>query len=657
MNCPTCKTANDPNAEVCSACGHPLSISLGSLLAGRYEIQGVLGEGGMGTVYKAHDRVLDESVALKVLRPSFARTPEADRRFRSEIKLARKVTHRNVCRIHEYGEDGNLRYLSMEFVDGANLKQVVRGKGGLPVEEARELTIQIAKGLQAIHDVGIIHRDLKTANIMRDAHGVVRLMDFGIAKKWEEEAGEGLTGVGDIIGTPEYMSPEQARGQKLDFRSDIYALGVVLFELLTGELPLKGETPLDTLLKHVQEPPPIEGRIPDVIAPVVRKALAKDPRERYASARGLVADLRASAGLAVPAVPGLPDSALGFGMDEFTPLPGPGYHQLEDSEILAIRPIPPPLPVTAPAPPPASPRPATGPGEAASPDVAERVLKLAAQLKDPDSKARWRAALALFPIGGAAAAAAPALAEAAQDDEITVAEAASAAYRRITGQEPPPRKPREAPPAPARPKPAPVPAAVPPAPAAVAPVPPAAAAAPATAPPAPARATPPPANVLDPLLASLQSGDSFTRWRGVLALGALGTAAAAAVPALVDVLDDQDDNVRWTAATTLGKIGPAAGDAVPALAAALADRGDPVIHKHAAAALAAIGSAARDAVPGLIGALRDADADVREEVRKALSSIGPAAVPALIEALKDEDEQVRFEAADALTKIGTVSRR
>ena len=655
MNCPTCKTANDPDAEVCSACGHPLSISLGSLLAGRYEILGVLGEGGMGTVYKAHDRVLDESVALKLLRPSFARTPEADRRFRSEIKLARKVTHRNVCRIHEYGEDGNLRYLSMEFVDGANLKQLVRGKGGLPVEEARELTIQIAKGLQAIHDVGIIHRDLKTANIMRDAHGVVRLMDFGIAKKWEEEAGEGLTGVGDIIGTPEYMSPEQARGQRLDFRSDIYSLGVVLFELITGELPLKGDTPLDTLLKHVQEPPPIEGHIPDVLAPVVRKALAKDPRERYASARGLVADLRASAGLAVPAVPGAPVNALALGMDEFTPLPGPGIRALEDSDILSIGPTPPPSPaLVVPPAPPAVPVPAV----AASPEVAERVRTLAAQLRDPDSKTRWKAALALFPIGPAAAAAAPALLEVAQDSEITVAEAAAAAYRRITGQEPPPRRPPEAP-APAAVAPSRPAAAAPSPPVAAQPAPPAPRqAAPPPAPPvAAARPTAPPTAVIDPLLASLQSGDSFTRWRSVLALGALGHAAASAVPALVDVLDDPDDNVRWTAATTLGKIGPAASDAVPALAAALADRGDPVIHKHAAAALAAIGSAARDAVPGLIGALRDGDADVREEVRRALSSIGPSAVPALIEALKDEDAQVRFEAADALTKIGTISRR
>ncbi len=566
-------------------------IARGSLLANRYQVESVLGEGGMGLVYKAHDAVLDETVALKVLRPNFARTPEADRRFRSEIKLARKVSHRNVCRIHEYGEDGDLRYLSMEYIDGVNLKQAVRGKGGLPVEEAREITIQIAKGLRAIHDVGIIHRDLKSANLMRDARGVVRLMDFGIAKKWGEEVGEGMTGVGDIIGTPEYMSPEQARGQKLDFRSDIYALGVVMFELLTGEIPFRGETPLDTLLKHVQEPPPLEGRIAPSLVPVLKRALAKDPRDRYASARGLVADLRATmpGGMVSP-----PASVFSANLAEATPLSGLSPLLLvEDSDVFATK-----LPgnVVRPAP---------------APDAAmlQRVMELAAQLKDPDAKRRWKAAMKLLTLGRAAAPAVPALVEAISDEEPSVSETAGDAYRKITGQEPPAPKPKQ---------------------------PPAAKLSPAVA----------------HLIESLNSEDTFERWRGVLALGEMGEQAASATANLIELLDDKDDNVRWTAAASLGKIGPAARDAVPALAAALSDGNDPLIHRHAAAALGRLGHAAREAVPGLIGALRDKDSNFREEVIDALAQIGPGAVPALIEALQDEDEQVRFEAADALTKMG-----
>ncbi len=573
-------------------------LSQGSTIANRYEIQGVLGEGGMGMVYKAHDRVLDETVALKVLRPNFARTPEAGRRFRSEIKLARKVSHRNVCRIHEYGEDGNLRYLSMEFIDGVNIKQAVRGKGGLPVEDAREVTIQIAKGLQAIHDVGIIHRDLKTANLMRDARGVVRLMDFGIAKQWNEDAGEGMTGVGDIIGTPEYMSPEQARGQKLDFRSDIYALGIVMFEMLTGELPFRGETALDTLLKHVQDKPPLEGRVPNEMIPILKKALAKDPRERYASARGLVADLRAT----LPGVP-LPPRAVPAGvfvanLSEATPPSLSGM--AEDSDVVRA---------------PGRGQPSAefdaiaDAGPAVHEQTLARVQALCGQLKEDDVKLRWKAAMALLQFGPAGRDAAPALLEALDDEAPSVAEAAAEAYKKITGKQPPPPKPK----APSAPK-----------------VPPA----------------------VVKLIEQLKSEDTFLRWRAVLALGELREQAAPATPQLLELLDDKDDNVRWTAATCLGKIGPPARDAVPALAAALSDKEDTVIHRHAAAALASIGPAASGAVPGLIGALRDKNSDVREEVIEALVRIGSAAAPALIEALQDEDERVRYEAADALAKIG-----
>ena len=250
----------------------------------------------MGTVYKAHDRVLAEPVAIKLLRSEVASDAEMTRRFRSEIKLARKVSHRNVCRIHEYGEDKGLRYISMEFIDGVDLKQVLRQRGGLPPQEAFDISVQLALGLEAIHDVGIIHRDLKTPNIMRDSRGVVRLMDFGIAKLSGADATSGGTATGQVMGTPEYMSPEQARGQKVDFRTDIYALGVVIYEIFTGQVPFKGDTPVATLFMHVQEPPPLTGfraaRIPAPLVGVLARALQKHPSDRYGSVKEMAEALR-----------------------------------------------------------------------------------------------------------------------------------------------------------------------------------------------------------------------------------------------------------------------------------------------------------------------------------------------------------------------------
>ncbi len=266
----------------------------GPLFHDRYEILGPLGRGGMGMVYKARDRRLDdEVVAIKVLRPDFAQDPAMASRFRSEIKLARKVRHRNVCAIHDYGEDRGLLYISMEFVEGVDLKQVLKRSGALPPDEAYAVAMQVGAGLQAVHDAGIVHRDLKTPNIMRDASGVARLMDFGVAKR----VGEGAATVtGHIVGTPEYMSPEQAQGMKVDARSDIYALGIVIYEIFTGQVPFRGETPISTILKHINDPPPLElppaGRLAPELRAVLKRCLAKDPADRYASAREVGEALR-----------------------------------------------------------------------------------------------------------------------------------------------------------------------------------------------------------------------------------------------------------------------------------------------------------------------------------------------------------------------------
>jgi eukaryotic-like serine/threonine-protein kinase len=293
MICHSCKADNAEGTPVCFHCGTVMAaITRGSVLADRYEIQDCLGRGGMGTVYKAHDRTLDEVVALKVLQTLPGDPEDLARRFRSEIKLARAVTHRNVCRIHEYGEERGLRWITMAYVEGVDFHRVVSGEGPLPVPEAFEVAISVAEGLVAIHEEGIIHRDLKTSNIMRDARGVVKIMDFGIAKQADVPTAQALTGTGVVIGTPEYMSPEQAQGKKLDARSDLYALGIVVYELFSGHVPFRGESVADTVGKQINAPAPLDGPsaagLPAPLVPVLRKALAKAPSLRYASAREMV---------------------------------------------------------------------------------------------------------------------------------------------------------------------------------------------------------------------------------------------------------------------------------------------------------------------------------------------------------------------------------
>jgi serine/threonine protein kinase len=286
MLCPSCKAENEPSAENCFRCGKGLFVlTEGSLLASRYKVVSPLGKGGMGMVYKAHDLELDEVVAIKVLRPEAATSPGMTKRFRSEIKLARRVSHPNVCRIHEFGKEGPLSYIVMEYVDGVDFKRILRDRGRLPPSEAYSVALQITDALQAIHTEGIIHRDLKTPNVMRNTRGIVKLMDFGIAKSFE--AGATQTATGDVVGTPEYMSPEQAQGGRVDGRSDIYALGIVTFELFTAEVPFRSDTPLATLLKQIHEPPPLDENraLPRAVLPALRKALAKAPQERFQNAR------------------------------------------------------------------------------------------------------------------------------------------------------------------------------------------------------------------------------------------------------------------------------------------------------------------------------------------------------------------------------------
>jgi serine/threonine protein kinase len=304
MKCPSCGRDNPEGLPACAGCGASLvapttvfvtlGLRAGDVFHGRYEILAPLGQGGMGIVYKARDRSLDEIVAIKVLRPDFGRDPTMALRFKSEIRLARRVRHHNVCAIHDFGEADGLLYISMEYIEGVDLKRVVRERGALPIDRACDVLLQVAAGLQAVHDAGIIHRDLKTPNILLEKTGVARLMDFGIAKREDSEGG--MTVTGQVVGTPEYMSPEQAQGHKVDARTDVYSLGIVAYEILTGRVPFRGETPISTILKHIHDPPPLDSppadRLPLALREVLRRALAKSPSGRPASAGAFAEQIR-----------------------------------------------------------------------------------------------------------------------------------------------------------------------------------------------------------------------------------------------------------------------------------------------------------------------------------------------------------------------------
>lgn len=268
----------------------------GQIFAGRYRIEQILGRGGMGVVYKATDTQLDETVAIKTLPGDvMQRSPEDLERFKREIRLARKITHRNVLRTYDYGEADGVYFISMEAVRGYALSDLVGEAEGkrLAPRVAVGIARQICRGLQAAHEQGIIHRDIKPQNVLIDHKGEVKLMDFGIARM--AEAHEGMTQQGLIIGTPHYMSPEQVQGKQLDPRSDVYSMGVMLYELLVGHKPFESSSLTGVLAAHLTEKPrpPIDLR-PDIgrgVNGVILKCLEKDPKARYADAGDLLQEL------------------------------------------------------------------------------------------------------------------------------------------------------------------------------------------------------------------------------------------------------------------------------------------------------------------------------------------------------------------------------
>ena len=272
-------------------------LQTGDVLGGRYEILQLLGEGGMGAVYKAMDRELNRPVALKLIRPQLAANPSILARFKQELLLAHQVTHKNVIRIYDLGDADGVKFITMEFVEGVDLRALIQEKKKFSPEEAVQITEQICRALEATHNVGVIHRDLKPQNIMRDQSGRILLMDFGLARTVE---GDGMTQSGALVGTMEYMSPEQALAKDLDQRSDLFTLGLILYELLTGRAPYGAESAVASLIKRTQERAiPVsdhDGTIPRPLSNIVSKCLERDPKMRYQNAAELLHDLDAYSG-------------------------------------------------------------------------------------------------------------------------------------------------------------------------------------------------------------------------------------------------------------------------------------------------------------------------------------------------------------------------
>lgn len=294
---------DDPEATRTHAAGDLLAP--GTLVAGRYRIEALVGVGAMGMIYRAADERLDLPVALKVLRPELTVRGGDEERFVRELVLARQVSHRNVVRIHDLGEDGGLAFLTMDYVEGRSLQDVLRDDGPLPVERAVAVARQIAEGLAAAHEEGVVHRDLKPANVLLDDAGRAYVTDFGVARS---VSGSRITRTGSVLGTPGYLSPEQARGEAVDGRSDVYSLGLLLYEMLAGELPFRGETLSEVVTQRLTARPRTLGeagvRVPHTLERIVARCLAREADDRYPDAGALAADLTAvEAGAAVAAAP------------------------------------------------------------------------------------------------------------------------------------------------------------------------------------------------------------------------------------------------------------------------------------------------------------------------------------------------------------------
>ncbi len=272
------------------AVGSATLVQPGERFAGRYEVKGVLGAGGMGIVYKAIDLELGEVIAIKTLkRELISMDPSALERFRSEIRLARRISHRNVVRTHDIGEADGVYFITMEYVEGKSLKELIRTRGRLPVSATLTIAKQLCRALEVAHEQGVIHRDIKPQNMVVEPDGVLKVMDFGIARLQERQSG--MTQAGAVIGTPEYMAPEHLTGDDIDARVDIYATGVVIYECLTGALPLTAPSPIVLLARLLEETPvaprALHPDIPGPLSALVMRTLSKDRNDRPRTAAEL----------------------------------------------------------------------------------------------------------------------------------------------------------------------------------------------------------------------------------------------------------------------------------------------------------------------------------------------------------------------------------